>query len=80
MAEWCGVDSTAILTPMSACVPNIGPKQQRRRLVLGAVSLVLAAVLAATLAAADASIVARAIVALPLYAAALGFLQHDGKT
>jgi hypothetical protein len=65
---------------MHACIPNIGPKQQRRRLILGGLGLVAAAALAATLAAADAPVAMRAIVALPLYGAALGFFQHREKT
>jgi uncharacterized membrane protein len=65
---------------MSSCVPNIGPRQRRRRLVFGLISLIIAAVLAAVLADAEASIVVRALVALPLYASALGLLQHREKT
>jgi riboflavin transporter FmnP len=80
LSEWCATGPTAILTAMSSCVPNIGPGQRRRRLVFGLISLIIAAVLAAVLAAAEASIVVRAVVALPLYASALGFFQHREKT
>ena len=65
---------------MQACIPNIGPKQQRRRLLLGAVSLAAAVAAAAAFAAAGAGIAARALVALPLYGAALGFFQFREKT
>jgi hypothetical protein len=65
---------------MSASVPNIGPRQQRRRLASGLVSLVLSAALAGVLVGIDASIAVRSLVVLPLYAAALGFLQHREKT
>ena len=80
LTEWCETDATAIVTAMSVSVPNIGPQQLRRRLTGGVVSLVISTVLAAALAAADASVAARAIVALPVYAAALGFLQYRAKT
>ena len=79
-SEWCETGPTAILTAMSSCVPNLGPRQRRRRLAFGLISLIIAAVLAAVLAAAEASTVVRAVVALPLYGSALGFLQHREKT
>ena len=65
---------------MLACTPNIGTAQRRRRLLSGAALFMGAAVLAAALAAANASIVLRSIIALPLYGAALGVLQYREKT
>lgn len=65
---------------MQACIPNIGPKQQSRRLARGAASLAVAIIAGAALAAADAGMAARALVILPLYIAALGFFQHREKT
>lgn len=65
---------------MHACVPNIGARQQRRRLILGGVALAASAALAVALAAADAALPLRTIVALPLYSAALGFFQFREKT
>jgi hypothetical protein len=65
---------------MDACIPNIGRVQRRRRLILGIGALVVAAAVAAVLAAADAHLLIRALVALPLYGAALGFLQYREST
>lgn len=65
---------------MDACITNIGPAQRRRRLVLGISALVVAAAVAAALAAADAHVLIRALVALPLYGAALGFFQYREST
>jgi hypothetical protein len=65
---------------MHACIPNIGPRQQRRRLALGAAAAVASAALALILAFADASVVLRTAVAVPLYGAALGFFQYREKT
>jgi hypothetical protein len=65
---------------MEACVPNIGPAQRRRRLVFGTGALVVAAGAALALAAIHASLIIRALVVLPLYGAALGFLQYRERT
>ncbi|HEX6133376.1 MAG TPA: hypothetical protein VFZ24_05420 [Longimicrobiales bacterium] len=60
--------------------PNLGPRQRRRRLTSGAVGLVAAAVIGGILAVAEASLIARTLVFVPLYAAGLGFFQHREKT
>lgn len=65
---------------MDACFPNIGARQQRRRLMLGGASLAAAVALAFALAAADAALLLRATVVFPLYGAALGFFQFREKT
>lgn len=65
---------------MQAFVPNLGERQRRHRLIFGALGLVAAVATAAVLAAVDASVAARVIVAVPLYMAALGFLQYRKKT
>ncbi|MBR9989504.1 MAG: hypothetical protein KFH98_07100 [Gemmatimonadetes bacterium] len=65
---------------MDARIPNIGPKQRRHRLLRGAVILVAAGALATALAVADAHAAVRALVALPLYGAMLGFVQYREKT
>lgn len=65
---------------MQACIPNIGRTQRRRRLVFGAVALLASLALAATLAALDAHLAVRALIAVPLYASALGFFQYREKT
>lgn len=65
---------------MQACIPNIGPAQQRRRLILGTAALIASGALAVALANADAHTALRALIALPLYGAALGFFQYREKT
>jgi hypothetical protein len=65
---------------MDVCIPNIGAREQRRRLVGGRVGLAVAVAFGAALAAADAPLLLRALIAVPLYGAALGFLQHREKT
>jgi hypothetical protein len=65
---------------MHTCIPNIGPRQRRRRLVSGFLSLAAAVALAAALAVATAPLLLRATLFLPLYGAALGFLQYRERT
>jgi len=65
---------------MQACIPNLGRPQRRRRLMLAAFGLAAAVALAATLAALGASVIVRAIIVVPFYTAALGFLQYREKT
>jgi len=57
-------------------VCNIGPAQQRRRLLLGAVSLVLAAGLVAAVVALAWPRRALLLSVFPLYGAAMGFFQY----
>jgi len=63
-----------------ACTPNIGLKQRRIRLVVGALATLCGATLLAALLATDAPRVARLLVALPFWAGAVGILQHRDKT
>ncbi len=63
-----------------ACIPNIGPGERRRRLGVGVVATLAAAVLLVVLLALDVSRVWRLVVGLPLWLGALGILQHRGKT
>lgn len=66
---------------MQACIPNIGPRQRRRRLVLGIASFAAAAALgAAVLALGSPSYWLRAAVFLPLYGGMLGVLQYRERT
>lgn len=65
---------------MQACIPNIGRTQRRRRLVFGAIAFMASLALAWALAGVDAHVALRALIALPLYAAALGFFQYREKT
>jgi len=57
-------------------VCNIGPAQQRRRLLLGAVSLVLAIALVGAVVAVDWPRWTRLAAVFPLYGAAMGYFQY----
>ena len=65
---------------MQACIPNIGPKQRRRRLRFGWMALAAAALVAIAFEMANAPLAARALVAFPVYASMLGFFQYREKT
>ena len=64
----------------ASCTPNIGLKQRRRRLAVGALATLAGATLLAALLATDAPRLARLLVALPFWAGAVGILQHREKT
>ena len=61
-------------------VPNIGPRERRRRLVVGIVLSSLTAVVAIYLIAADTPRVWRLLIALPAGAAGLGLFQAQAST
>jgi len=63
-----------------ACLPNIGLKQRRVRLVVGALATLAGATLLAALLATQAPRATRLLVALPFWAGAVGILQHREKT
>lgn len=63
-----------------ACVANIGRKQRRVRLAVGALATLAGATLLAALLATEAPRAARLLVALPFWAGAVGILQHREKT
>lgn len=62
------------------CIPNIGPRQRRRRLAWGAVAAVGALALAAWLVLSGAPRPARFAVFPLAFAGALGMLQHREST
>jgi hypothetical protein len=62
------------------CVPNLGPRQRRLRVVFGCVGLAVAIGLGAALFALEAPRWTRAALLLPSWGAALGFLQAREKT
>ena len=64
--------------PGGAPVPNIGPRERRRRRIGGVAALVLAGLLAVPLAGAPLPL--RALLFLPLLMAALGWFQAREKT
>ena len=65
---------------MDACIPNIGPRERRRRLVGGVGLLTLAAVVAGCLLWFDAPRLWRVLVFVPAWAGALGVCQVRAKT
>lgn len=64
----------------AACVPNLGPRQQRIRLMVGIVGMVIALAAATALRVVDAPAWARLGLLLPLWGAGLGFFQAREKT
>ena len=64
----------------STCIPNIGPREQRRRIVMGIGMSVLTAAAVVWLVAADAPRVWRLLVFVPAWIAALDFLQVRART
>lgn len=64
----------------NTCLPNIGPRQRRHRLIVG-VFAALAGVLALTLLlATESPRMARLLAVLPFWAGALGLLQYHERT
>ena len=64
----------------AVCIPNIGPRQRRHRLVGGVAMLMIAAVLTVALVASGVPRMARVVVFVPLIAGAVGLLQVRSKT
>lgn len=65
---------------MDRIVPNIGRRQRRFRMAGGVLGLVGSAALLAVLLVVDAPRVARLLVALPVWAGALGVFQAKAST
>ena len=72
--EW---DTTA---SGAACVPNIGARERKKRLVFGYVAWGLTAVGLIALLVTDAPRVWRLALFLPLWMGGVGFFQHREKT
>jgi hypothetical protein len=64
----------------AACIPNIGPRERKRRLIGGVVFLLVAACVAGCLIWFNAPRPWRLLVFLPAWASAIGFFQVTGKT
>jgi hypothetical protein len=62
------------------CVPNIGPRERRRRLVGGLIMAAIAVVAAAVLVITETPRIWRALLVLPIGGAALGLFQVQAKT
>jgi len=65
---------------MAECVPNIGPRERRRRLVGGVFLLLVTACVAGCLIWFEAPRPWRLLVFLPAWAAAIGFFQVSEQT
>lgn len=65
---------------MDHCTPNIGPRERRRRIVMGIGLSVLTVAAAAWLVAADIPRAWRLLVFVPAWIAALDFFQVRAKT
>ena len=65
---------------MTTCLPNIGPRQRKRRVIGGMVMLVVTVLVATWLVMADARWFWRLLIALPAGASALGFFQAQART
>ncbi len=71
---------TTAKAPAPACLANIGPRERRRRMRLGAAFLVVGVALAVVLAGVGAHRLWRLLLFLPFWAAAMGVLQAWEKT
>jgi len=68
------------LGPAPACIPNIGPRERRKRMASGLVTFAIAAGLTVLLVALRADRLWRLVLLLPFWAGAVGVLQATGKT
>lgn len=75
-----GTPSNSRPMAAAACTPNIGPRQRRRRLIVGIGAIAASVVTLAALLATDTPRAARLLAALPFWAGALGFLQFRERT
>jgi hypothetical protein len=64
----------------AACIPNIGPRERKRRLIGGVVFLLVAVCVGGCLIWFNAPRPWRLLVFLPAWAAAIGFFQVSAKT
>jgi hypothetical protein len=68
------------MTEGSACIPNIGPRQRRQRIIGGVLGLVVAFALAALLLSLGVARPYRLAVFLPFFAGTTGLFQAREKT
>jgi hypothetical protein len=68
------------MEPDTVCIANIGPRERRKRLMFGLVSLTLSTAIAAALVSAGVAVVWRAGLFPLLMAGALGVFQWREKT
>ena len=68
------------MTEGSVCIPNIGPRQRRQRVIGGIVGLAIAIAVAALLVATGVARPFRLVVFLPFFAGTTGLFQAREKT
>jgi hypothetical protein len=68
------------MTDAQVCVPNIGPRQRRQRLLVGLAALVVTGAAAAVLISGDSPRLWRLGLLLPAFMAALGVMQARAQT
>jgi len=66
--------------PPDLCVPNIGPREQRRRVLFGVAALIISAVLLGALLLLGLGRWWRFVLLVPLWGAAIGVFQAAEKT
>jgi hypothetical protein len=64
----------------TVCIPNIGPRERRRRLVVGIAMFVIVGVVATLLVVADAPRAWRLFVLFPAWVGSIGVFQVKEKT
>ncbi len=65
---------------MSVCIPNIGPRERRRRLMVGIAMFAIVVLLTAGLVLADAPRAWRLFVLFPAWLGSIGVFQAKEKT
>ena len=65
---------------MTTCIPNIGPREQHRRLVVGLVMFAIALIVASGLVIAGAPRAWRLFVLFPAWVGSIGVFQVKEKT
>ncbi len=64
----------------NVCLSNIGPKEQRKRLMFGIIAFVFGIAVAALLIATNANVLWRLVLFVPFAGAGIGYFQARDKT
>jgi hypothetical protein len=72
--------STGSASGSDVCLSNIGPKEQRKRLIFGIVALVFGLAVTALLIATNANVLWRLVLFIPFAGAGIGYFQARDKT
>jgi hypothetical protein len=68
------------MTTGESCMANIGPREQRKRLIFGVTALFLSVVISAIFVIEGVRPIWRLVLFVPLFAGALGFFQARDRT